>query len=290
MLSIFHASKRAGISAIALTGLALILSACNDDKKAEAPAKPAVTEEAAKPAETKPAEIKPAETAVAPAETKPAETAMAPAETKPAETAAAPAETKPAVTAMAEAVEVPKPNATIDLVQLMAAGPLPEMSLGNVDAKVTIVEYASMTCGHCGAFHASTFPALKEKYIDTGKVRFIFREFPFDPLAEAGFLLARCNDAQFFPMISALFTSQAVWVKAEKPSEALFQISKQAGYTQEAFNACLKNTDLLEKIRAVRAGGEKNGVDSTPTFFVNGERYPGNRSIESFAAIIDPKL
>ncbi|MGL4404859.1 MAG: DsbA family protein, partial [Notoacmeibacter sp.] len=75
-----------------------------------------------------------------------------------------------------------------------------------------------------------------------------------------------------------------------KPSEALFQISKQAGYTQESFNACLQNTELLEKIRAVRTAGEKIGVESTPTFFVNGEKYAGNRSIESFSAIIDPKL
>jgi Thioredoxin len=79
-------------------------------------------------------------------------------------------------------------------------------------------------------------------------------------------------------------------VQAEKPSDALFQISKQAGYTQEAFNACLKNTELLEKIRAVRKAGETIGVESTPTFFVNGEKYAGNRSIESFSAIIDPKL
>ena len=259
MLNFVKASKRAGVSVLVLTGLALGLSACNDEKKAEAPATPAATEQAAKPAETKPAE-----------------TAVAPAETKPAEPVAA--------------VEVPKPDGTVDVALLMAPGALPEMSLGSADAKVTIIEYASMTCGHCGAFHASTYPALKEKYIDTGKVRFIFREFPFDPLAEAGFMLARCNEAQFFPMLSALFLSQSVWVKAEKPSEALFQISKQAGYTQEAFNACLQDTALLEKIRIVRAAGEKIGVESTPTFFVNGEKYAGNRSIESFAAIIDPKL
>jgi protein-disulfide isomerase len=270
MLSLSVAQKRVGMGALLLVALAL--SACNDDKKAEAPAAPAATEQAVKPAETKPAEA--AAEATKPAETKPVETATA--ETKPAETVAA--------------VEVPKSEGTVDLAQLMAPGALPEMSLGNADAKVTIIEYASMTCGHCGAFHASTYPALKEKYIDTGKVRFIFREFPFDPLAEAGFLLARCNDAQFFPMISALFSSQSVWVKADKPSEALFQISKQAGYTQESFNACLKDNALLEKIRTVRAGGEKNGVDSTPTFFVNGTKYPGNKSIEAFSAIIDPLL
>jgi protein-disulfide isomerase len=269
MLSFSVALKHAGLGALLVSALAL--SACNDDKKAEAPVTPAATEQAAKPAEATPAETKPAETAAA--ETKPAETK--PAETKPAEAAA---------------VEVPKSEGSVDVAALMAPGALPEMAIGSADAKVTIVEYASMTCGHCGAFHASTYPALKEKYVDTGKVRFVFREFPFDPLAEAGFMLARCNEAQYFPMLSALFLSQSTWVKAEKPSEALFQISKQAGYSQETFNACLQNSALLEKIRAVRAGGEKLGVASTPTFFVNGEKYPGNKSIEAFSAIIDPLL
>jgi protein-disulfide isomerase len=249
MLSFSVALKHAGLGALLVSALAL--SACNDDKKAEAPVAPAATEQAAKPAENTPAETKPAEVA---------------------------------------AVEVPKSEGSVDVAALMAPGALPEMAIGSADAKVTIVEYASMTCGHCGAFHASTYPALKEKYVDTGKVRFVFREFPFDPLAEAGFMLARCNEAQYFPMLSALFLSQSTWVKAEKPSEALFQISKQAGYSQETFNACLQNSALLEKIRAVRAAGEKLGVASTPTFFVNGEKYPGNKSIEAFSAIIDPLL
>ena len=256
MLNFSVAIKHIGFVAFLVSALAL--SACNDDKKAEAPAAPAATEQAAKPAETKPADT-------------------AAAETKPAETAAA--ETKPVAPA---AVEVPVSAGAVDVAALMAPGALPEMSIGSADAKVTIVEYASMTCGHCGAFHASTYPALKEKYV--------FREFPFDPLAEAGFMLARCNEAQYFPMLSALFLSQSTWVKAEKPSEALFQISKQAGYSQETFNACLQNSALLEKIRAVRAAGEKLGVESTPTFFINGEKYPGNKSIEAFSAIIDPLL
>ena len=264
MLNFSVAIKHIGFVAFLVSALAL--SACNDDKKAEAPAAPAATEQAAKPAETKPADT-------------------AAAETKPAETAAA--ETKPVAPA---AVEVPVSAGAVDVAALMAPGALPEMSIGSADAKVTIVEYASMTCGHCGAFHASTYPALKEKYVDTGKVRFVFREFPFDPLAEAGFMLARCNEAQYFPMLSALFLSQSTWVKAEKPSEALFQISKQAGYSQETFNACLQYSALLENIRAGRAAGEKLGVESTPTFFINGEKYPGNKSIEAFSAIIDPLL
>ena len=263
MLDLTIALKRVGFGAILMSVLAL--SACNDEKTAESPAAPAASEQAVKPAETKPAE-------------------SGVTETKPAEPAAA--DTKPA----AASVEVPKSEGAVDVAALMAPGALPEMSIGSADAKVTVVEYASMTCGHCGAFHASTYPALKEKYVDTGKVRFVFREFPFDPLAEAGFMLARCNEAQYFPMLSALFLSQSNWVQAPKPSEALFQISKQAGYTQESFNACLQNTELLEKIRAVRAAGEKLGVESTPTFFVNGEKYPGNKSIEAFSAIIDPLL
>jgi protein-disulfide isomerase len=224
---------------------------------------------------------------VAPAATeaaKPAETAAAPAATeaaKPAETAAAPAATD---------LKLPEADGSVDVAKLMEPGPLTEMAMGPADAKVTIVEYASMTCGHCAAFHNSTFKEVKAKYVDTGKVRFIFREYPFDALAEAGFVLARCNEAQYFPMVSALFSAQNNWVRAEKPSEALFQISRQAGFTQETFNACLSNNTLLEGIRAVRTKGSELGVEATPTFFINGEKFSGNMSAEQMSALIDARL
>lgn len=185
--------------------------------------------------------------------------------------------------------EAPKPAATVDMAKLLEPGGLPEMAIGKADAKVTIVEYASMTCPHCAHFAEATLPELKTKYIDTGKVRLILREFPFDPRAEAGFMLARCSGDNYFPMVDVLFKQQQQWAAAENGKEAMLQIAKLAGFTQEKFEACLTDQKLLEDVRAVRDRGAKEfGVDSTPTFFINGGRYPGAMSIEEFSAILDP--
>src|SRR5215204_3053983 len=131
----------------------------------------------------------------------------------------------------------------------MSPGPLPDQILGAAEAPVTIVEYASMTCSHCAAFHEKTYPELKKKYIDTGKVRFILREFPLDPLAAAGFMLARCaGEDKYYPMVDALFRSQKTWVTAQDPVAALLTISKQAGFTQESFQQCLTNQSVLDGV------------------------------------------
>jgi protein-disulfide isomerase len=185
--------------------------------------------------------------------------------------------------------EAPKPAGTVDMAKLLEPGVLPEKSLGKADAKVTIVEYASMTCPHCAHFDVTTLPELKAKYIDTGKVRLILREFPFDPRAEAGFMLARCSGDNYFPMVDVLFKQQQQWAAVENAKDALLQIAKLAGFTQEKFEACLTDQKLLDDVRAVRDRGAKDfGVDSTPTFFINGGRYPGAMSIEEFSAILDP--
>ena len=185
--------------------------------------------------------------------------------------------------------EPPKPNGTIDMAKLLEPGVLPEQFIGKADAKVTIVEYASMTCPHCAHFHATTLPELKKKYIDTGKVRLILREFPFDPRAEAGFMLARCSGDNYFPMVDVLFKQQMQWAGVENSKDALLQISKLAGFTQEKFEACLTDQKLLDDVRAVRDRGAKDfGVNSTPTFFIDGGRYPGAMSIEEFSAVLDP--
>lgn len=185
--------------------------------------------------------------------------------------------------------EPPKPNGTVDMAKLIEPGVLPEQFLGKADAKVTMVEYASMTCPHCAHFHATTLPELKKKYIDTGKVRLILREFPFDPRAEAGFMLARCSGDNYFAMVDVLFKQQMQWAGVENSKDALLQISKLAGFTQEKFEACLTDQKLLDDVRAVRDRGAKDfGVNSTPTFFINGGRYPGAMSIEEFSAILDP--
>ncbi|MDQ6435946.1 DsbA family protein [Mesorhizobium sp. LHD-90] len=208
-----------------------------------------------------------------------------------AETPAAPAPADPATTAATPAAKAPEAAGTVDMAKLLEPGALPDMALGKADAPVTIVEYASMTCPHCAHFHETTLPALKTKYIDTGKARLILREFPFDPRAEGGFMLARCSNDNYFPMVDVLFKQQQTWATAENASAALLQIAKLAGFTQETFEACLTDQKLLDQIRAVRERGSNDfGVDSTPTFFINGKQYKGALSIEEMSAIIDGML
>jgi len=162
--------------------------------------------------------------------------------------------------------------------ELMKPGPLPDLVLGNADAPITVVEYASMTCGHCAHFHSTVFPTLKEKYVDTGKVRFIMREFPLDNLAAAASMLARCaGDGKTFPLISVLFAKQDDWafVKGD-PRPELLKFAKQAGFTQESFEKCLTDQKLLDDIAAIRSrAAETFGVNATPTFFVNGKKLNG---------------
>lgn len=188
-------------------------------------------------------------------------------------------------------VAPPAPIGKVDMTKLLEPGSLPDMVLGKEDAPVTIVEYASMTCSHCATFAVGTFPTIKEKYIDTGKVRFILREFPFDPRAEAGFMLARCAGDKYFAMVDVLFNQQGQWAPVADAKTALLQISKLAGFSQEEFEKCLTDQKLLENIRAVQArGANEFSVDSTPTFFINGGKYAGALSVDAMSAIIDQYL
>jgi protein-disulfide isomerase len=163
---------------------------------------------------------------------------------------------------------------------------LPDMALGPANAPVTITEFASMTCPHCAAFNADVFPKIKSTYIDTGKIRYIFREFPLDIKAAAGSMLARCiakDDAgKYFAVIDMLFKQQGDWVM-KNTTETLTRIGKQAGLSQEQVEACLKDQALLDKI----AADQKYAVDvlkvnSTPTFFINGEVIKGEASFDEF--------
>ena len=185
----------------------------------------------------------------------------------------------------------PASDGSVDMAALLEEGALPEKALGEADAAVTIVEYASMTCPHCASFHEQTLPAIKEKYIDTGKARLIFREFPFDPRAEAGFMLARCADNNYFAMVDVLFKQQRSWAGVEDARSALLQIAKLAGFSQESFEACLTDQKLLDDVRAVRARGASDfGVEATPTFFINGGKYSGALTVDQMSAIIDSHL
>jgi protein-disulfide isomerase len=173
----------------------------------------------------------------------------------------------------------------------MQAGPLGEQVMGPENAPVTIIEYASMTCSHCAHFTLTTFPQLKEKYIDTGKVRFVFREFPFDPIAAGAFMLARCAPSdKYFAVVDLLFHTQQQWA-VEKPLGPLLSVAKQAGFTEDSFKACLANQKVLDGIEWVRnRAADTFKVDSTPTFFINGQTYKGAMSIEEMDKIIQPYL
>jgi protein-disulfide isomerase len=181
---------------------------------------------------------------------------------------------------------------TVPATDLAMAGPLGDVALGPADAKVTIIEYASLTCSHCAAFHHGTYPELKKRYIDTGKVRFILREFPLDPLATAGFMLARCDgESKYYPIVDLLFTQQKAWAFTDKPLDNLRQMMRQAGFSQEKFDSCLKDQKLYDAVNAVKNRGiETFKVDSTPTFFINGQRHPGNLSIDELETVIKPML
>jgi protein-disulfide isomerase len=163
---------------------------------------------------------------------------------------------------------------------------LPDMALGPANASVTITEYASMTCPHCAAFNEAVFPKIKSEYIDSGKIRYVFREFPLDIKAAAGSMLARCiakDDAQkYFTVVDLLFKQQNEWVM-KNTTETLTRIGKQAGLSQQQVEDCLKDQALLDKISAdQKYANEVLKVNSTPTFFINGEMIKGETSFEEF--------
>jgi protein-disulfide isomerase len=171
---------------------------------------------------------------------------------------------------------------------------LPDMALGPANASVTITEYASMTCPHCAAFNEAVFPKIKSAYIDSGKVRYVFREFPLDIKAAAGSMLARCiakeDSGKYFAVIDMLFKQQNDWV-SKNTTETLTRIGKQAGLSQQAVEACLKDQALLDKIAAdQKFASDVLKVNSTPTFFVNGEMIKGETSFEEFDKKIKPLL
>jgi len=182
-----------------------------------------------------------------------------------------------------------------DMAALMQPGPLGDLWLGPDDAKCTIIEYASMTCSHCAHFHATTWPELRKRYIDTGKVRFTLREFPLDPLATGAFMLARCDGGEkYYPVTDLLFDQQKNWAFVQKPQspvDSLEQLLRQAGYSKEKFEACLKDQTVYGAINAVKARGmDVLKVDSTPTFFINGQKHGGAMTLEDMEKVIKPIL
>jgi protein-disulfide isomerase len=181
-----------------------------------------------------------------------------------------------------------------DAAELAKPPPLGDIVLGAANAPVTIVEYASMSCGHCAAFHKVMFPAIKADYIDTGKVRFIFREFPLDIKAAAGSMLARCaakdDPKKYHEAASTLFAAQDEWVPRDTSAQ-LRRIAGQFGMDEDAFNTCIGNQSMVDALKlGMEHASEKLKVDSTPTFFINGTHVKGVWSLDDFRRMIDTKL
>ncbi|MBI1383511.1 MAG: thioredoxin domain-containing protein [Rhizobiales bacterium] len=184
-----------------------------------------------------------------------------------------------------------------ELADMLQTGELADMAIGAAEAPVTIIEYASMTCGHCGNFHRTVHPELKSKYIDTGKVRFIFREFPLNNYSAAAAMLARCVAARspdaFFPFLDVLFKQQDTWafVPGDQRVDALFGYAKQAGMTREVFEGCLRDQKLLDDIKWIQNRARDTfGVDSTPTLFINGIKLLGGHSLQEIEEVMAPFL
>jgi protein-disulfide isomerase len=160
--------------------------------------------------------------------------------------------------------------------------------LGNPDAPITIIEYASLTCPHCAHFANDVLPELKKKWIDTGKAKLVLRDYPLDEPALRAAMIARCAPPdKFYAYIDMFFASQEKWVTARDYREALARLVKLGGMSKEEFDKCLQNTALENQIVEERLVASKElDVNSTPTFFINGTRFTGAPTVEEFDKVL----
>jgi len=156
--------------------------------------------------------------------------------------------------------------------------------LGKADAPITIIEYASLTCPHCAHFEVDVLPKLKAKWIDTGKAKLVLRDFPLDEPALRAEMLARCAPPErFYPLVETLFETQDKWVVAKDWRAALEKLVRLAGIGKKEFDACLSNKAIEDQVAQSRLiASQQLGVNSTPTFFINGKKYEGEPTIEAF--------
>ncbi len=189
------------------------------------------------------------------------------------------------------ATTVPEPDRTVDMAAVLKPGSLPELSVGDASG-VPVIEYGSLTCPHCAAFSREVFPELKKDYIDTGKVKFIFREFSRNPLDVAAFVLARCvGDDKAFAAIELLFSTQDKWAFVDKPLEPLIAAMRPTGLTHDQAMACLKDQSKVDAVAAVgKRATDEIKMNGTPTFVIDGKVYGGELSMDQFKAILDPLI
>ena len=177
------------------------------------------------------------------------------------------------------------------IADIMKTGALPDRSMGRADAPITIVEYASLTCRFCRKFHRETFPVLKRQYIDTGKVRFILREFPIGRTSGTAWIATRCaNPSKYFALYTAYLDKQHLWVSQEIRREPIFKVASKLGMSREKFNKCLSNQSIIDGLTWIKERGRQLGVFGTPSFFINGERVSKIISTGDLRAKLDSLL
>lgn len=184
------------------------------------------------------------------------------------------------------------PSGMVDQEKLLIPGELPDIIEGAANAPITIVEYYSLSCGHCADFHLNDLPTIRKEYIDTGKVRLVKREYPYDSRAVAGFMLARCAPKeQYDALIDVFFAKFMSWVAAPDALPPLKKIAKLSGFTDASFKACLQNEQLMKQLNASYERAKTSfGVTASPTFFINGEKYVGALTADEMSKILNSLL
>ena len=179
----------------------------------------------------------------------------------------------------------------VNAAELKKPGPLKEMSLGNPAAPTTVIEYASLGCPICANFHKKVFPKFKAAYIDTGKVHYIYREFPIGPSPEAAAHAVRCTpEALYFKTNETFMATRGQWNARTPDNELLYKIVQDTGLTRAAFDSCMANQKIKDDIKLVRQRGRELGVKGTPTFFINGQQIRGFLSYEDLQKLIEEHI
>jgi protein-disulfide isomerase len=159
--------------------------------------------------------------------------------------------------------------------------------MGKADAPITFMEYSSLTCPHCADFHAKTFPQIKAEWIDTGKAKMIYRDFPLDPLAQAAAMVAHCSGDRYFAFINTFFHAQGQWATSPSPLNAIKTIAKLGGMSEDQVDKCIADRGLLNEINARKEDGvQRYGIDSTPSFIIGGKMYSGEMPYDQFAKLL----
>lgn len=176
-------------------------------------------------------------------------------------------------------------DGSANMAELMKPGPLGDRALGNPNAPVTVIEYASLTCPYCRQFHTTTYPRMKKELIDTGKVRYIVREYPIGRTAGTAAIIARCApEKDFFVLYDKFLKQQKRWTSQDVRPDAIYKIAAQTGMSRDTFNACLANKEIEDGLKSVKQRGREFGVSGTPTFFINGKKFRGPLTFDQIKA------